>query len=215
MKKIYYATRVNRILKNLSKYHKKFYAKNTFSGPSIYFHKKALLKSDKQCEYIYAALTSWGMHRMGKKGAKMTDFRTFQKSVNGIKSEINQLKNKRLESLTDEDFDPLEKIFKNIKIMASATTIIGNSKVMAHLLPKIIPPIDREYTLYFMKKSIVNNMDKEWDIFKIFIQKFFLKVAADRKFKKQSDKWINNKEKFPLDTSIPKIIDNLIIGAKK
>jgi hypothetical protein len=99
--------------------------------------------------------------------------------------------------------------------MKSKTTLIGNSKVMAHLLPNLVPPIDRQYTLNYLhkSKSIVNGLDKEWKLFEIFIREFFFKVAEDKKFQIWAKKCLKNKKKYPLDTSIPKIIDNIIIGA--
>lgn len=214
-RKINYKKKVNSILINLEKLHKKYYSTRTFYGPSLYFHKRALIKSDNKYEYIYAALTSWGMHRMGKGGAKMTDFETFIKSINTVKQHIEKLKNKKLENLKEKDFEVLEEIFKNIQIMETKTKIVGHSKVIAHLLPNVVPPIDREYTFYFLKgsKSIVNDLDKEWILYKTFIQEFFQKISIDKRFKKFAIKSLKNKKEFPWDTSIPKIIDNLVIAA--
>ena len=37
-------------------------------------------------------------------------------------------------------------------------------KVMHHMLPNIVPPIDREYTLRYLcgNTNIANDLDKEW-----------------------------------------------------
>ena len=51
-------------------------------APSVYFHSRTLerlktiglskaLEDTYFFEYLYATLTSWGMHRMGPKGAKL------------------------------------------------------------------------------------------------------------------------------------------------
>ena len=198
-KKIKYTERVNNLLKKSTLYHRKYYSEKIFGGPSLYFHKKALIKSEQQYEYIYAALTSWGMHRLGKGGAKMTDFDTFKTSLKAIKSDVKRLRNKRLENLKEKEFMLLEKVFKSIKVMKTKTKIVGNSKVMAHLLPKLVPPIDREYTFHYLmrSKSIANDIDKEWVIYKTFIREFFQKIACDKKFKRYSKKWLKNKKKYP------------------
>ena len=41
---------------------------------------------------------------------------------------------------------------------------MGNSKVLAHLLPNLIPPVDREYTLTFLfrNKQVTNGLNEEW-----------------------------------------------------
>src|SRR5438034_4232194 len=67
-----------------------FQARRIFSGPSVYFYEQLvklvrstpslldLRSSDRLTELAYAALTSWGMHRMGETvAAKLTDFPKF------------------------------------------------------------------------------------------------------------------------------------------
>ena len=213
--KINYDEKANYILDNLIVLHKKYYSLRTFDGPSLYFHQKALKKSDKQYEYIYAALTSWGMHRMGKRGAKMTDFKTFIDSLKTIRNNVKLSRIKKLDSLSESDFTKLEIIFRSIKIMKTNTNIVGNSKVIAHLFPKAVPPIDREYTLYYLRgsKSIVNNLDKEWELYKNIIIHFYQIISKNRNFKSSANRWLKKKKKYPWDTSIPKIIDNLVIAA--
>jgi hypothetical protein len=111
----------------------------------------------------------------------------------------------------------LEKIFKGIDVMASRTKLVGNSKVMAHLMPNIVPPVDREYTLYYLKgnKNIKNDLDNEWDLLKTSIKDFFIPIASNPCFKQLACSWMSNPGEYPWDTSIFKIIDNLIIGAVK
>lgn len=88
---------------------------------------------------------------------------------------------------------------------------------MAHLLPNLIPPIDRQYTMIYLKgnKNINNGKEKEWKLFKGLIINFFNPIAADKSFLKYSKELLKNKSKYEWDTSIPKIIDNIIVGAVK
>ena len=70
-----------------------------FGGPSIYFHKKALLEQknnflgENHLNMIYAVMPSWGMHRMGNTGAKMVDYNIFKEEILKNKVEIIELKN--------------------------------------------------------------------------------------------------------------------------
>jgi hypothetical protein len=78
-----YEYEVADILANAQSYHDIYYKAQTFHGPSLYFHRRALESWDypdlsRHLEYIYATLASWGMHRMGRGGAKMLDFETFR-----------------------------------------------------------------------------------------------------------------------------------------
>jgi hypothetical protein len=88
---------------------------------------------------------------------------------------------------------------------------------MHHILPNIIPPIDRKYTLLFLlgTKNLKNNLDTEWDCMKNIIEAVFIPVSTDKKFIVLADDWMRRRDEFPWDTSAFKIIDNLIIGARK
>jgi len=81
----------------------------------------------------------------------MQSFDLFKNSIVKIREQIKQAREINYQNLNDADWCLLNRIFCNIKVMASGTSIVGNSKVMAHLLPNIIPPIDREYTLRYLK----------------------------------------------------------------
>lgn len=217
-----YKLKIRNIIENAEKYHKNFNDGAVFTGPSLYFHRKALKIDnskdlERSVENIYAVLVSWGMHRMGKKGSKMNDFDKFKESINSVVDDIYKARKMRLEDINSIDFDIIENIFKNINVMESKTILVGNSKVMAHLLPNLIPPVDRNYTLRYMmgNTNIVNGKETEWKLFKGLIINFFNPIASDPVFLELSKKWMKEGEKYKWDTSIPKIIDNLIIGSFK
>ncbi|NWF76406.1 MAG: hypothetical protein HXY53_07560 [Nitrospirae bacterium] len=217
-----YQYKVLDILHNAEKYHDAYYKAETFRGPSLYFHRRTLEMANSDnfelyLEFIYATLASWGMHRMGKGGSKMQSFDVFKRSVLGIKDKIEEAKKINYQNVTNSDWGLLEKIFRGIKVMASGTSIVGNSKVMAHMIPNIVPPIDREYTLKYLKgnTNIRNGLDYEWKLMKEIISEFFIPVAKDTEFVKKANTWIANQPEYPWDTSIFKVIDNLVIGASK
>ena len=111
----------------------------------------------------------------------------------------------------------LKEIFQGVNVMASGTTLVGNSKVMHHMLPNIVPPIDREYTLRILRGSttITNDPEKEWDTMREIMSGFFIPVASDARFGTKAHEWIANSAACPWDTSIMKVIDNLLIGSRK
>jgi hypothetical protein len=145
--------KVNDILSKADAYHKP-YASEKFSGPSLHFHQRALKVGyedwTKKIELIYAVLVSWGMHRMGANGPKMQPFTSFLQSVDSVKQEIETLRQTHPDNLSSSQWSALERLFKTIKVMASGTTIVGNSKVLAHLLPNLAAPVDREYTMKYL-----------------------------------------------------------------
>jgi hypothetical protein len=168
-------------------------------------------------EYVYATLASWGMHRMGRGGAKMQPFEVFRQSIEQLADRIIEAQSFHFSSMNDKKWALLESIFRGIRIMASSTGLVGNSKVMHHMLPDVVPPIDREYTLRHLRghTNIANDLDQEWSIVKQIISEFFAPIACGPGFELKAKKWIASREMYPWDTSMLKVVDNLLIGARK
>jgi len=216
-----YSNQIKDIFKNAEKYHSAYYQAEKFRGPSLYFHRRSLEarkteKFETFLEYIYAALASWGMHSI-RGGPKMQSFDIFLESVMTVKKLINEAANIDFMKVKSSDWFLLEKIFRNINVMETRISLVGNSKVMAHLLPNIVPPIDRTHTLKYLQGNtkINNNLDYEWKLMYEIIENFFIPIACDITFLKKANTWINSQSSFPWDTSVLKVIDNLVIGKKK
>jgi len=214
--------RVADVLANAERYHSAYYAAEIFRGPSLYFHRRSLeTRSDPtshtHLECIYATLASWGMHRMGKGGSKMRPFEEFRESAEAVQPEIRAAQRLDYRCMREADWGILEKIFRSIKVMTSRTSLVGHSKVMAHMAPNIVPPIDREYTLRYLRgtTNIRNNLSGEWAEMRRIISDFFIPVAMDMRFERRATQWMADPERFPWDTSLLKVIDNLVIGARK
>ena len=118
-----YTKKIEDILSNKVKYHVEFYRANNFTGPSLYFHRRALelRRSQDRLRYIesiYATLASWGMHRMGPTGAKMVEMAVFQKSVENLWKDIEQAGNVDCRAMAEKDWTLLKKIFLSIAYYA-------------------------------------------------------------------------------------------------
>jgi len=212
--------RVRHLLENADRFHSAYHLADTFGGPSLYFHERALESrhapaSLPHLEYVYATLASWGMHRMGSGGSKMCAFREFHASVNGLEGKILSAQGLMPATINEAGWSVLKEIFMGIKIMSSRTLLVGNSKAMHHMMPNIIPPIDREYTLRYLcgNTMIANNPEKEWQTMRTLIAGFFIPVATDAAFTAKAATWLAAKR--PWDTSVMKLVDNLLIGSRK
>jgi len=204
-----------------------YYSNEIFFGPSVYFHNKVinlvrnsdyefLLEDEHFVEYVYATLASWGMHRMGPKGSKMRDFKGFMESILSNKSLFLKLKKYRLDAVTEQDkreiFKVLERLFQSLKIMQSGSNLVGNSKVIHHLLPDLVPPIDRQYTIRFFYGNLTSKYtplfrkEEETDLF-LDVVRYFGVVC--KRLNLTDDDYDKTKS---FNTSIPKVIDNAIIG---
>ncbi len=192
--------------------------KSYFSGPSIYFHQEALkcCRNEKEflgkrhIEMIYATLVAWGMHRMGKSGAKMPDFDVFKKSILDKKQKLQQLKTIRIEKVQEKALDDIigrlkELIFKEDGINASETNsrIVSGTKVLAHILPDIVPPMDRNYTAAYFGINIQNSSQNLFDNGMHTIWN----VYQDKNVRDRALEY----HKEHVYISLPKLFDNVII----
>jgi len=199
-----------------------------FGGPSLHFHKRALNEIDRDflgethLEMIYATLASWGMHRMGDTKTKMVDFDKFKSSVLTHEKILTDLKGLKIEDVSNGELPEIIKKLSDIcfalKTSESNSQIVGNSKTLAHILPNIIPPIDRQYTIRFFPcepTTFLNDIGKlkqvpnfrnseEKEYFSHIIYKtydFINHIKTDKQIELQNS----------FNTSYPKIFDNLIV----
>jgi hypothetical protein len=145
-----------------------------FTGPSVYFYERAikaqresrspdqLAAEEPFVELAYATLTAWGMHRMGESVAtKLTEFTEFRRAVQLMISKVAPLW--RL-SILDLDSDQIGRVVDALGdaitlpgISTSRAPLVANSKVMHLILPDLVPPIDRTYTLSFFYGNLNPN----------------------------------------------------------
>lgn len=202
-------------------------------GPCIHFHQAAISHLKKQSspftewlpddryfhELLYAMLTAWGMNR-GK--AKLKDFSDFQESIRCLASlqSLEQCRALQLEELTEKHRPLVTELFECLsdpdraKVMTSGPFVVGGSKLLHHLLPGLIPPIDNYYThdgllAYLVDENRVagslESVDTVWQIL-LFFSKAVRQIGAAH----ISKRWLH--EKYAMNTSIPKVLDNAIIS---
>jgi len=142
----------------------------------------------------------------------MCDFEKFSSSLRGVWPAATLLRERTPFSLNENDWANLKGIFEQIECMASGTSLVGNSKVMARLLPNLIPPVDRAYTLTFLFKHgrIKNGKESEWKMLRQVLEGFFYPVVLSPLFQKKAQDWLARGNNW--DTSELKIVDNLLIS---
>lgn len=144
---------------------RRFEASGAFSGPSVYFHERAierrrlhataasLLADQWFLEYVYAVLPSWGMHRMGSQSAKVSEFSQLAASLRAARPVIEELWPLNISRLAPRIVPDVSRrawqVIAAIQASTSETQIVAGSKTLHHVLPGLIPPIDRQYTSRF------------------------------------------------------------------
>lgn len=199
----------------------RFNARETFTGPSLHYHLASLEAAEKGdinqfIDMTYALLPSWGMHRMGRRGPKMVEFTAFRKSILAVENDLRALREETPLTIQREDWKRLERAFRGICCMRTNVKLIGNSKVLAHWLPNLVPPIDREYTLAFIPYSgDISGISKGWEIMEILLREFFYPISVDAEFCAFAERTLAHSKMGTWHTSSLKLVDNLLIGANR
>jgi hypothetical protein len=157
---------------------------------------------------------------MGQTKTKMVDFDIFKNSILKQKPRLLELKDIKIENINvDQLIAKLKDICFSFKVSMSNSKIVGNSKTLAHILPNLVPPIDRQYTVRFftnepISKDNIKGLYKDLSNFKTIDEE---KKYFDHILNKTFDfiNLISGDKNIILDTefntSYPKIFDNFIM----
>lgn len=198
-----------------------FEAQRRFTGPSVHFHEKTLgrlvsyaspgtaVQDDEFVDLIYATLTAWGMHRLGPGGAKLTEIDRFRAGLRRHSRAIDGLAGLRLEEVPPDEVDAIStrlwRIVDDLDSSATGTTLVAGTKVLHHVLPELVPPMDREYTLQFFFGNKVLGMGSEAAFKQLF--PLFCRIARECATKTEAARG-----RRLMSQTTPKIIDNAIVG---
>ena len=213
-------SRLAELSANLRHFVSVFEEAEKFSGPSLYFHLRTLgclqnwgsaakaILSEDLFDWLYATLASWGMHRMGKGNTKLRDLQEIKSSVRAQGTTIASLQGLSLcdisPSAVGQVGRDLWRLLSSLTVSIAEARIVANSKVLHHLLPRLIPPIDRTYTFNFFYNRNMLSIAEEDAFFEMFSR--FHTIA------------INNRDIIAglvgrgWNTSETKVIDNAIVG---
>jgi hypothetical protein len=213
--------RVDRLIADFGRYVEAFDKANPFTGPSWYFHHKTLavlrqhgtacetLRSDEFFESLYATLTAWGLHRMGQRGAKLRELPEIMQTFRAQEEAIRNIQSLSITDMPIADLpaivSKLWTILRALRVGAGKTKIVANSKALHHLLPDLVPPIDRAYTLRFFYDNTTLSKGDEVAFKEIY--PFFHQMALA--CQKQIHDHLG---RGPWNTSQTKVIDNAIVG---
>ncbi len=213
---------VEALVHDFDEYTRCFEGRNRFGGPSRYFHDRAIerrrchdnladLLADKRfLEYVYAVLPAWGMHRMGKQAAKVGEFDDMVDSFRAAAPAMEGLWPLRITDLPADGVSSAARqvwdVIASLRVSTSETRIVAGSKALHHVLPDLVPPIDRQYTFrFFTGQKAVQGGDE-----RAFIEWFPYFVEIARRCRPSIEN-VLGRGGF-MATSSTKVIDNAIIG---
>jgi hypothetical protein len=199
-----------------------FDRKRPFTGPSMYFHLKTVEKRNKHDTAVdalgddsffhdlYATLTSWGMHRMGDTDTKLEEYESLVESFRSQREPIREIQHHTLGNLGEGDVmfvaARLWGIIENLRVGTGDTKIVAGSKALHHLLPALLPPIDRHYTVRFLFHHTTFNQGDAAAFAELFPRLARIASAKKDEIRKRL------RTGGYMCTSETKIIDNAIVG---
>ena len=161
--------------------------------------------------HLDRTLSAWGAYRPGGSvgGAE------FARQIKRTADRVDLLGTRRIESIdwrTDEITEELWQAIAELKITGGDARLVSGTKAIHHLLPDLLPPMDNEYTsrFFFYRGAIYRRSNDgnrlEGEYFKAMFRAF---AELARDLEPQLKRFTSSDD---FNTSIPKTLDNAIIG---
>lgn len=212
--------RVSELLAGFEGFVRMFGASERFTGPSWYFHRQALrrrgehrtmaslLTDDTFFDALYATLTAWGLHRMGPGRAKLRDLAEIRDSVREQASRLDELAALDITAIPESEIgvvvDQVWSVLTGLRVSEATAQIVANSKALHHLLPALVPPLDREYTYRFFYCRNMLSVDERTAFQEMFTRVLHVGFAQGPLIRSLIDSTWN--------TGPAKVVDNGIVG---
>lgn len=151
--------RVGKLTDRFDEYVRVFGTSERFTGPSGYFHRKALalraqhqdiaslLEDDAFFDAVYATLTAWGMHRMGPGNTRLRDLAEIRDSIRAQAEPLQALASLDITTVSAASrpsvVEQTWSVLTALRVSVADAQIVANSKALHHLLPALVPPMDR------------------------------------------------------------------------
>jgi len=164
------------------------------------------LNDDSFLQSLWEPMRSWS-ERAARN--QLNPFEEFKDVLLNNRNETMRYENKKIDdknlqqSATKVAYE-LWDLIDSVRVSTAKSPVVSGSKTLHHLLPELIPPIDRTYTGYFFYFEHQDFQNKPKKVF-IDIWRGFVQIASKvdlRPYVRQNG-W---------NTSITKVADNAIIG---
>jgi len=212
--------RCKQLVDEFGGYIRQFEIADPFTGPSLYFHLRTTgvvrrhalvrdaLEDSEFWELLYATLASWGMHRMGRAYTKLRELSEIRASFVAQATAIEALQGLRLSELPSAQLMQLAAslwdTMEQLRVGRQDTRLVANTKALHHVLPDLVPPIDRQFSLrFFYNNTNINRSEK-----KLFQEMYVEYHRIASAVAHQLPSLLNR----GMHTSETKIIDNAIVG---
>ena len=155
-------------------------------------------------ESLHCTLRAWGI---GSRGSKLRALPSFSAALQDSVPAIAALEGFRIDGAdlnVDQMIGELWRLIETLKIVDNAAPIVSGTKTLHHILPELVPPMDRAYTQTFF---LWHNPQFQYGQSDCFRKAFGAFVHIARQVNPQQ--YVG---RHPWHTSRTKVLDNAVVG---
>ena len=167
---------------------------------------KESLDSENFISSLWETLVAWGMNRGGNLANKAQLRQSLTARGDVISQlecfKINELNPQQVETLSDD----IWQLIKFLRVSSSSSQIVAGTKALHHILPELVPPVDRKWTGSFFRKyppSFQGTGQPAEALFKYMFRTYAVIATQVSLQQFVGQGW---------HSSITKVIDNAVIG---
>jgi len=208
--------RIDELCRSIETYLNIFEEKCRFSSEQLTLHIKtinlrsrlggveAALRSDDFIRCLWLTLKAWGLDARGARLLPLKDFKCVLMNHRDQISELDGIKIDDAGLPVKSVVMKLWRLIDEVRVSKARNPIVSGSKTLHHLLPELVPPVDREYTRRFFK-FWMNYFQYYPERVFVYIWRKSVLIAHKINLRRYVgwSRWC---------TSITKVIDNAIVG---
>ena len=161
-----------------------------------------VLENEEFIRSLYTTLLRWGI---GSRGSQLIPFGKFLAALRKRADELSRLDGDKLDENLQVEVATVRlwKLVETLGIVVNKNPLVAGSKCLHHLLPDLVPPMDREYTQTFFGWANPEFQNHPKECFEHAFRQFWEIAKVVKPEGYIGDKW---------RSSGPKILDNAVVA---
>ena len=153
---------------------------------------------------LYETLQAWGLGARGSRLRPMMEFSPVVRSVGTILEPLESLRIDAVELDVDKCIESLWKAIESTRVTHNNALLVAGTKTLHHLLPDLVPPMDRAYTQTFFGWNNPQFQYNQEECFRVAYAALVLVARrADVARYVGTHRW---------HSSVSKVVDNGLVG---
>ena len=190
------------------------YNQSPFTDAQLWSHQRTLamrhhlggvrqaIGSDEFLASLWGTLVDW---KMDTRMARLVDIDKFIRQFRLCRETIANFEHRHISEIDSTTTEELWSLIQKLQLSVSKSQIVTGTKALHHLLPQLLPPMDRGFTKPFFLYHNNQFQGREQEAAFKFILPYFARIAREVDLSQYVGQ-------SPWATSESKVIDNAIVG---